>query len=277
MEHSKEIDWLINHELPRILSYVQKTLLSCLKGAFEKPTNPYKIFCTSSTSGTDAVGGCAMIHFDTICSMEILIKATKSQPAIKASFRSDKQWKLQQIQDAYNSMREAGRLLRMIQDEKPGLESLVYFIDHLIVQLRRCQNRLISPSLLSLSGLVNSALSKMFVPPLPGDTLINIFVLEDHLVIVLYTVQQAHSNASLNSSKGGKLHLRSDNKLLFHPVGSIIDYAGSQYEVASTNRSEIHLSAISNLLQVASSTQMIFQSFLEKLNRLNGNTKSVVS
>lgn len=276
MQPQTELNWLVEQELPCIVNHVQKSFISCLKGAFEKPTSPYNIFCTSSTSGTDAVSGCAMIHFDTICSMEVFIKATKSQPAMKASFRSDKQWKLQQIQDAYNCMRESNRLLRMIQDEKPGLESLGYYIDDLIVQLRRCQNRLTSPSMLTLSGLVNSTLSKMFVPPLPGDTLINMFVLEDHLVIVLYTVQQAHSNASLNASKGGKLHAthqRSDNKLLFHPVGSIIEYAGAQYEVASTNRAEIHMGAVSNLLQVASSTQMIFQSFLDKLNCLNRNGK----
>lgn len=202
------------------------------------------------------------------------MKPTKLQSAMKASFRSDKQWKLQQIQDAYNSMREANRLLKTLHDEKAPLESLIDIVEDIIVHLQRCQNRLVAPNLLSLNGLVNSVLSKMFVPPLPGDMLVNMFVLEDHVVVVLYTVQQAPTNASLNASKGGKLHHnqhKSDRKQLFHPAGSIIEYAGAQYEVAAVNRAEMHISSITNLLQAASTAQMLFQTLLNMMKHLSNN------
>lgn len=48
-------------------------------------------------SGAEALKGSVMLHRDTLCSMEIFIRQFKTQSAIKASFRSDKQWKLQQV------------------------------------------------------------------------------------------------------------------------------------------------------------------------------------
>ena len=52
---------------------------------------------SSVFSGTEALRGTVMLHGDTLCSMELFIKPTKAQTSIKASFRSDKQWKLQQV------------------------------------------------------------------------------------------------------------------------------------------------------------------------------------
>ena len=62
----------------------------------------------------------------------------------------------------------------------------------------------------------------MFAPSLPGDTLMNVFVVEDHLVVTHYTVQQAHINASLNPTKNSKFHNLAAGRSLFHPVGSIL-------------------------------------------------------
>ena len=62
----------------------------------------------------------------------------------------------------------------------------------------------------------------MFAPSLPGDTLMNAFVIEDRLVIIHYTVQQAHTNASLNPTKNVKLANPSSGQALFHTVGSVL-------------------------------------------------------
>ena len=63
----------------------------------------------------------------------------------------------------------------------------------------------------------------MFAPPLPGDMLVNVFVLEDRLVVSNYSVQQAHTNASLNPSKNNKLsNSPVAERALFHPVGSLL-------------------------------------------------------
>ena len=64
---------------------------------------------------------------------------------------------------------------------------------------------------------------KMFAPSLPGDTLMNVFVIEDRLVVIHYTVQQAHTNASLNPSKNTKLNNNPiSGQALFHTVGSVL-------------------------------------------------------
>ena len=63
----------------------------------------------------------------------------------------------------------------------------------------------------------------MFSPPLPGDNLLNVFVVENRLVLLNYFVQQAHTNASLNPSKNNKLsHNPMTERTLFHPVGSLL-------------------------------------------------------
>jgi len=115
--------------------------------------------CTSSTSGHEALSGCATVLGDTITSMELLIKSTKLQPVIKASFRSDKQWKLQQVQDAYNHMGEVKQLLIELKEKKPSPQYLPFVLNKTITHLRQCQQRLVSPSFLTLNELVNSALS----------------------------------------------------------------------------------------------------------------------
>jgi len=63
----------------------------------------------------------------------------------------------------------------------------------------------------------------MFLPHIPGDALVNLYVLEDRLVLTCHAVQQAHTNASLSPSKKGKLHSTDvAGKSLFHQPGSML-------------------------------------------------------
>ncbi|CAK8694040.1 protein rogdi homolog [Clavelina lepadiformis] len=268
----QELLWLLKHEVPVVMFYLDNLINTCLKFALNKASNKFKLSCTSSTSTVEALRGNALLHQDTLCSMEMFIKPNKTVATIKASFRSDKQWKLQQIQDSYNHIREVSRVLETMKHcHAPCTpDAVVSTLDSIIKHLTRCQSRLMLPCQLSLSSLIGSGFTKMFAPPLPGDTLMNSYVIEDRLVVTHYTVQQAHLNASLNANKGGKLnHNPVAGRALFHDVGSIMEYSGARYEVSTANKAECVIPVLTNLLQTASSALVQCQSLKDKFMKLS--------
>jgi len=263
----QEIEYLTKKELPAVLSLVQLQLKSCFTNAVDKSEKPLKLVCTASSAGIDNIHGSTTLQFDTVCSLEIFIKTSKSQPLIKASFRSDRQWKLQQIQDAYNSLREANRILKVLQEDNCHLSTIVYYVEDIIKELQKCQDKINIPKLLSLNTLINSPLAKMFVPPLPGDTLINMCIVEDKMVLIIYTVQQAHTSASLQNKHHNIVNKEKNQKMLFYPVGSIIEYGGIRYEVSTSRKCELQIDNLTKCLQVTRTTQMLLHSFLDKVRR----------
>jgi len=266
MSTMQEIDYLTTKELPAVLSLVQAQLKSCFTNAVEKSEKPLKLVCTASSAGINNIQGNCTLQFDTVCSLEIFIKNSKSQPLIKASFRGDRQWKLQQIQDAYNSLREANRILKILQDNDHHLSSVVYYIEDIVKNLQSFQQKVNIPKLLTLTNLINSPLAKMFVPPLPGDTLINMCVVEDKLVFFVYTVQQANTSAMLQK-KSQNNYANKHQKMLYYPVGSVIEYGGTQYEVSTSRKCELQIKNLTKCLEVTRNTQMILNSYLDKVRR----------
>ena len=66
---------------------------------------------------------------------------------------------LQQIQDAYNSLREANRVLKILQDNDHHLSSVVYYIEDIVKNLQSFQQKVNIPKLLTLTNLINSPLA----------------------------------------------------------------------------------------------------------------------
>ena len=71
------------------------------------------ILCYSSSCG---IKGYVVLQEDTLCSMELMVKPTKTAALIKSMFREDKQWKLQQIQDAINHLKVALNMISAFSD-----------------------------------------------------------------------------------------------------------------------------------------------------------------
>ena len=67
--------------------------------------------------------------------------------------------KLQQIQDAYNSLREANRILKILQENDHHLSSVVYYIEDIVKNLQKFQQKVNVPKLLTLNNLINSPLA----------------------------------------------------------------------------------------------------------------------
>lgn len=259
--YRSDLEWLIKHEFPEVFNLVSKIIFKSLMPSFNKTLVPLTVICTSSSIGTETIRGSLKLLHDTICSMELLLKPNKTQPAFKASFRTDKQWKLQQIQDAYNHLKQAGEFLRSMQDENFTPEGLVIALDSIIKLLTRCKQRLHSPTKLPLRALIGSAFSKMFTPSLPGDTLVNFYVLEDKLVMTSYTVQQAAT--STVPIKSGRLS--SSSPALFHNTNALLDHAGVRYEVQLASKGECVAPILSNLIATVSSAHSLCCNLRNKL------------
>lgn len=226
---------ILQREVQAVMSQLCNLLSSSIS-LFNSPCAKYNLESCDSTSSACGIKGHVVLQEDTLCSMELMVKPTKTTGLIKSIFREDKQWKLQQIQDAINHLKIALNMISAFSDPKRNAAAsyskgfVIDILGNILQCINMCRNRLFSPCKLSLESLVSSGIVKMFTPALPGDNIVNFFILEDSLVITHYTVQQMHtplskSPPSLHSAK------------LFHPVGSVLEHAGTHYEIATALKS----------------------------------------
>ncbi|KAG7261845.1 hypothetical protein CRUP_006476, partial [Coryphaenoides rupestris] len=124
---------------------------------------------------------------------DINLKVSKSSQVLHFQFRDDKQWKLQQIQDARNHVNQALQLLSSRDESyhfKTGAE-VNKLMDAVMLQLTRARNRLTTPATMTLPELATSGLMKMFSPPMPGDVMVNFYINLSKLCLAVY---QLHLN-----------------------------------------------------------------------------------
>ncbi|ETE61554.1 Protein rogdi-like protein, partial [Ophiophagus hannah] len=110
------------------------------------------------SSNVDQVKGVLTLQGDALCQADINLKMPRNNQLVHFAFRDDKQWKLQQIQDARNHVNQAVYLLTNRSANyqfKTGCE----------------------------------VLKKMFTPSLPPDILVNFYI---NLNKVCLTVYQLH-------------------------------------------------------------------------------------
>nr|XP_009937523.1 PREDICTED: protein rogdi homolog [Opisthocomus hoazin] len=109
-----------------------------------------------------------VLHIGIACShvfvsffKDVNLKMPRNNQLLHFAFREDKQWKLQQIQDARNHVNQAIYLL-MNRDVnyqfKTGSEVLK-LMDAVMLQLSRARNRLTTPATLTLPEIASSGLT----------------------------------------------------------------------------------------------------------------------
>ncbi|KAF6126989.1 rogdi atypical leucine zipper [Phyllostomus discolor] len=114
------------------------------------------------------------------------------------AFREDKQWKLQQIQDARNHVSQAIYLLNNRDDSyqfRTGAEVLK-LMDAVMLQLTRARNRLTTPATLTLPEIAASGLTRMFAPALPSDLLVNVYINLNKLCLTVYQLHTLQPNST---------------------------------------------------------------------------------
>ncbi|XP_072464256.1 protein rogdi homolog isoform X2 [Notamacropus eugenii] len=161
----EEFRWLLHDEVHAVLRQLQDILKEAsyrftLPGAgTEGPARQENFILGSST--TDQVKGVLTLQGDALSQADVNLKIPRNNQLLHFAFREDKQWKLQQIQDARNHVSQAIYLLANRDESyqfKTGAEVLK-LMDAVMLQLTRARNRLTTPATLTLPEIASSGLT----------------------------------------------------------------------------------------------------------------------
>ncbi|XP_047214564.1 protein rogdi homolog isoform X2 [Girardinichthys multiradiatus] len=167
----EEFNWLLKEEVHAVLKQLQEILkeasrrFSMSTPGLESQLKQENFILGSSTM--DQVKGVLTLQGEALTQADINLKVAKSGQVLHFQLREDKQWKLQQIQDARNHVNQALLLLNS-RDEtyqfKTGAE-VNKLMDAVMLQLTRARNRLTTPASLTLPELATSGLMLHVLPP----------------------------------------------------------------------------------------------------------------
>ncbi|KAM4655993.1 cytokine-like nuclear factor N-PAC isoform 2-T2 [Amazona ochrocephala] len=232
----EEFKWLLQEEVHIVLKQLQDILKEASQrfalpasgsGGAVKQEN-----FVLSTSGTDQVKGVLTLQGDALCQADVSLKMPRNNQLLHFAFREDKQWKLQQIQDARNHVNQAIYLL-MNRDVnyqfKTGSEVLK-LMDAVMLQLSRARNRLTTPATLTLPEIASSGLAKMFTPALPPDVLVNFYINLNKLCLTVYQLHVLQPSTTKNVKLAGGS--------ILHNPGAIFEFGNQRYEVSHVHKVE---------------------------------------
>uniref|UniRef100_A0A6Q2ZB91 Protein rogdi homolog n=1 Tax=Esox lucius TaxID=8010 RepID=A0A6Q2ZB91_ESOLU len=198
----EEFNWLLKEEVHAVLKQLQDILkeasrrFSMPSPGLESQLKQENFILGSSTM--DQVKGVLTLQGEALTQADINLKSAKSNQVMHFTFREEKQWKLQQIQDARNHVNQALQLLSSRDDSyhfKTGAE-VNKLMDAVMLQLTRARNRLTTPASMTLPELATSSLMKMFSPPMPGDVMVNFYINLSKLCLTVYHIHAMQPNTT---------------------------------------------------------------------------------
>lgn len=191
----QEFDWLLNDEVPSILSQLKNILETSVKKFSSGAGIPGAAHISKGSNfllslpNSDAVKGLVNISGDSVIRAELRIKFPKFPSAGIGTFVFEQcPWKLQQLLDARNHL-EMG-LDQICEHESCGKitsgHQVIQLMDKAMVCLSRVKTCLIVPEKHSLSELMSINAQKVLNPPVPEELLVNFHVNCDKLVLSVY-------------------------------------------------------------------------------------------
>ncbi|XP_077685274.1 protein rogdi homolog isoform X3 [Eretmochelys imbricata] len=161
----EEFKWLLQEEVHGVLRQLQDILKEASHrfalpvGSTEGPVKQENFML--GTSSADQVKGVLMLQGDALCQADINLKMPRNNQLLHFTFREDKQWKLQQIQDARNHVNQAIYLLtnRDVNYQFKTGSEVLKLMDAVMLQLTRARNRLTTPASLTLPEIASSGLT----------------------------------------------------------------------------------------------------------------------
>uniref|UniRef100_H0YY45 Cytokine-like nuclear factor N-PAC n=1 Tax=Taeniopygia guttata TaxID=59729 RepID=H0YY45_TAEGU len=260
----EEFKWLLQEEVHAVLRQLQDILKEA-SHRFALPTSgsggavKQENFVLS-TSGTDQVKGVMTLQGDALCQADVTLKMPRNNQLLHFAFREDKQWKLQQIQDARNHVNQAIYLL-MNRDVnyqfKTGLEVLK-LMDAVMLQLSRARNRLTTPATLTLPEIASSGLTKMFTPALPPDILVNFYINLNKLCLTVYQLHVMQPSTTKNFKPAGGSVL--------HNPGAMFEFGSQRYEVSHVHKVECVVPWLNDALVFFTVSLQLCQQLKDKIS-----------
>ncbi|XP_031675803.1 protein rogdi homolog isoform X1 [Oncorhynchus kisutch] len=260
----EEFNWLLKEEVHAVLKQLQDILKEASR-RFSIPTpgleNQLKqenFILGSSTM--DQVKGVLTLQGEALTQADINLKTAKSNQVMHFTFRDDKHWKLQQIQDARNHVNQALQLLSGRNESyhfKTGAE-VNKLMDAVMLQLTRARNRLTTPAAMTLPELATSGLMKMFTPPMPGDVMVNFYINLSKLCLTVYQLHAMQPNTTKNFKPSGSSVL--------HNPGAMFELNNAKFEVSQVHKVECVVPWLNNTLIFFTISLQLCQQLKDKIS-----------
>ncbi|XP_044514947.1 protein rogdi homolog [Gracilinanus agilis] len=260
----EEFQWLLHDEVHAVLRQLQDILKEAsyrftLPGTgTEGPARQENFILGSST--TDQVKGVLTLQGDALSQADVNLKMPRNNQLLHFAFREDKQWKLQQIQDARNHVSQAIYLLANRDESyqfKTGAEVLK-LMDAVMLQLTRARNRLTTPATLTLPEIASSGLTRMFAPALPADLLVNFYINLNKLCLTVYQLHPLQPSSTKN--------FRPSGGAVIHSPGAMFEWGAQRLEVSHVHKVECVIPWLNDALVFFTVSLQLCQQLKDKIS-----------
>lgn len=260
----QEFTWLLKEEVHAVLRQLQDILkeasrrFSVSVPGMEGTLKQENFILGSSTM--DQVKGVLTLQGDSVTQADVNIKVLKSSQVLHFTFREDKQWKLQQIQDARNHVNQALQLLGSRDENyafKTGAE-VNKLMDAVMLQLTRARNRLTTPATMTLPELTSTGLMRMFSPPMPGDLMLNLYINLSKLCLTVYQLHVLQPNTTKNFKPAGSSVL--------HQPGAMFEVNNTKFEVSHVHKVECVVPWLNDTLVFFTISLQLCQQLKDKIS-----------
>uniref|UniRef100_A0A8I3PDH0 Protein rogdi homolog n=3 Tax=Canis lupus TaxID=9612 RepID=A0A8I3PDH0_CANLF len=262
----EEFRWLLHDEVHAVLRQLQDILkeaslrftLPSSGTATEGPAKQENFILGSCS--TDQVKGVLTLQGDALSQADVNLKIPRNNQLLHFAFREDKQWKLQQIQDARNHVSQAMYLLANRDESyqfRTGAEVLK-LMDAVMLQLTRARNRLTTPATLTLPEIAASGLTRMFAPALPSDLLVNVYINLNKLCLTVYQLHALQPNSTKNFRPAGGAVL--------HSPGAMFEWGSQRLEVSHVHKVECVIPWLNDALVFFTVSLQLCQQLKDKIS-----------
>ncbi|XP_050533402.1 protein rogdi isoform X1 [Daktulosphaira vitifoliae] len=202
LEHlslQKEFEWVLNEEVHSILHQLNIILNECVRRFpswdSDIPIKQEKFVLSTSP---DQLKSIVSISGDTILQADIQFKVQRHQQQImyRTNIRHDCPWKLHQVQDAGNHLRQAILHIEKIDKETifNSSEEVLHILRNLLGCLQRGRTSLIVPRKRTIDDLIKSRNMKCLTPILPEDLAISFYIQSHKLIFAVYQLSSSHGS-----------------------------------------------------------------------------------
>ncbi|XP_035876863.1 protein rogdi homolog isoform X2 [Phyllostomus hastatus] len=227
----EEFRWLLHDEVHAVLKQLQDILKEAslrftLQGSGTEGPVKQENFILGSY-GTDQVKGVLTLQGDALSQADVNLKMPRNNQLLHFAFREDKQWKLQQIQDARNHVSQAIYLLNNRDDSyqfRTGAE----------------------------------VLKRMFAPALPSDLLVNVYINLNKLCLTVYQLHTLQPNSTKNFRPAGGSVL--------HSPGAMFEWGSQRLEVSHVHKVESVIPWLNDALVFFTVSLQLCQQLKDKIS-----------
>ncbi|XP_032053738.1 protein rogdi homolog isoform X2 [Aythya fuligula] len=227
----EEFKWLLQEEVHAVLKQLQDILKEA-SHRFALPASGAEAAAKQesfvlSTAGTDQVKGVLTLQGDALCQADVNLKMPRSNQLLHFAFREDKQWKLQQIQDARNHVNQAIYLL-----------------------MKRDVNYHFKTG--------SEVLKRMFAPALPPDILVNFYINLNKLCLTIYQLHVLQPSTTKNFKPAGGS--------ILHNPGAMFEFGNQRYEVSHVHKVECVVPWLNDALVFFTVSLQLCQQLKDKIS-----------